>query len=279
MSFDPRMTLVENGLADDRLQGVLAADRFAPVASRQLVSPVAAIRAAPQADAEQLDQILYGEPFDVLEFRGGYAFGQAARDGYVGWVETTALSDEIVTPNHWVKAPSTLAFADASIKTSSRGPIPMNALVAIDEESEVLARDPRLGWIPKAHLMPIGAVLADPAAVALSHVGAPYLWGGRGGGGLDCSGLVQQALLACGLACPRDSDQQEGLGEPAPADALARGDLVFWKGHVAMMIDAKRMVHANAFHMATAVEPLAKACARIAERRGGEPIAFRRLDH
>ena len=197
---------------------------------------------------------------------------------FVAAVETTALSDEIVTPNHWVKAPSTLAFADASIKTSSRGPIPMNALVTIDEETEVLAHDPRLGWIPKAHLMPIGAVLADPAAVALSHVGAPYLWGGRGSGGLDCSGLVQQALLACGLACPRDSDQQDALGEPAPAGCARPRRSGVLEGPRGMMMDVKRMVHANAFHMATAIEPLAKACARIAERRGGEPIAFRRLD-
>ncbi|HWD67382.1 MAG TPA: NlpC/P60 family protein [Caulobacteraceae bacterium] len=276
MSFDPRITLAYNGAADSRLQGILAADRFAAVSPRQLVSPVTAIHSTPDAGAEQLDQILFGERFDVLETKGRFAFGQAARDGYVGWVDGSQLSETIATPTHWVCAPSTLAFAEASIKTASRGPIPLNALVTIDKETETLARDPRLGWIPRPHLLPIGAQLADPAAAALVFLGAPYLWGGRGGGGIDCSGLVQQALLACGQTCPRDSDQQEAIGEPAPEAALVRGDLVFWNGHVAMMIDAKRMVHANAFHMAVAVEPLAKACGRISERAGGDPIAFRR---
>jgi cell wall-associated NlpC family hydrolase len=276
LSLESRTTLVHDGAADSRLQGILAADRFAAVSPRQLLSPVAAIRATPRADAEQLDQILFGELFDVLETKGRFAFGQAVRDGYVGWVDMAHLSDAIATPTHWIRAPSTLAFAEASIKTASRGPVPLNALVTIDEEIEALARDSRLGWIPRTHLLPIGTLLADPVATALAFVGAPYLWGGRGGGGIDCSGLVQQALLACGQSCPRDSDQQETIGQSAPKAALARGDLVFWHDHVAMMIDANRMVHANAFHMAVAVEPLAKACARISSKGGGEPIAFRR---
>jgi cell wall-associated NlpC family hydrolase len=277
VSFDIRETLVRDGLADDRLQGVLAAERFAATAARQAIRPAAAIRAAPEAGAEQLDQILFGERFDVLESRGSFALGQSARDGYVGWVETAALSDEIATATHWVAAPSTLAFAEPSIKTPATHPIPMNALVSIAVETESLARDPRLGWMPKSHLLPIEITLTDPAAAALAFLGAPYLWGGRGGGGVDCSGLVQQALIACGLPSARDSDQQESLGESAPENAVARGDLVFWKGHVAMMIDRWRMAHANAFHMAVAVEPLAKARERIAARGGGEPIAFRRL--
>ena len=135
----------------------------------------------------------------------------------------------------------------------------------------------RAGWIAKTHLSPIGTALTDPAAVAIAHLGAPYLWGGRESTGLDCSGLVQQALLACGHACPRDSDQQERLGVDAPPDALVRGDLVFWTGHVAMMVDAERMVHANAFHMAVAMEPLDEGRRRIAARGGGEPIAYRRI--
>jgi cell wall-associated NlpC family hydrolase len=275
MSFDARVTLARDGLADARLEGVLTAERFAPVRPAQMIRPVAALRAAPDPRAEQLDQVLYGETFDRLGTRGGFVLGQAARDGYVGWAPADALADEIATPTHWVSALRTYAFADASIKAPARGPLSLNALVTIVEESETLARDPRIGWIARAHLSPIGESLSDPAAVALAHLGAPYLWGGRESTGLDCSGLILQARLACGLACPRDSDQQEGLGAPAPENALARGDLVFWKGHVAMMIDTERMVHANAFHMAVAVEPLAEARARIAAR-GGEPIAFRR---
>jgi cell wall-associated NlpC family hydrolase len=277
MSLDVRETLILDGLADSRLQGVVAADRYAVVSPTQVVAPVAAIRPAPNAAAEQVDQILFGERFEVLETRAGFAYGRAPRDGYVGWVEQVALSKAFATPSHWISAPATLAFAEPSIKTPARGPIPLNSLVAISEETDTLARDARLGWIPKTHLQPVGKVLTDPVGVALAFVGQPYLWGGRGGGGVDCSGLVQQALLACGLPGPRDSDQQESLGEPASPDALRRGDLVFWTGHVAMMIDARRMVHANAFHMAVKVEALSTARRRILARGGGEPIAYRRL--
>ena len=276
MSFDARVTLARGGLADARLEGVFKAERFVAARPAQVIRPVAALRAAPDPRAEQLDQVLYGEGFDRLEAQDGFVLGQATRDGYVGWVEADALADEIATPTHWVSALRSYAFADASIKSPARGPLSLNALVTIGEETETLARDPRIGWIAKAHLSPIGKAVGDPAAMALAHLGAPYLWGGRTSVGLDCSGLVQQALYACGRACPRDTDQQEALGAPAPEDALARGDLVFWKGHVAMMIDGERMVHANAFHMAVAVEPLAAARARIAARGGGEPIAFRR---
>ena len=281
MSFDARVTLARGGLADARLEGLLAADRFAAVRSAQVVWPAVALRAAPDPRAEQLDQLLFGEVFERLDTHGGFALGQSTRDGYVGWVETEALAEETATPTHWVSALRSYAFAEASIKSPARGPLSLNALVTIVEETDSLARDARIGWIAKAHLKPIGEALDDPAAIALAHLGAPYLWGGRESTGLDCSGLILQARLACGLACPRDSDQQEALGAPAPADALARGDLVFWKGHVAMMLDAERMVHANAFHMAVAVEPLAEARARIIARGGiarggGEPIAFRR---
>lgn len=275
MSFDARVTLARDGVADARLEGLLKAERFLPVRPCQVIQPVAALRAAPDPRAEQLDQVLYGERFDRLETLGGFVLGQATRDGYVGWVEVAALSDEIAAPTHWVSALRTYAFEAASIKAPARGPLSLNALVTIVDETEVLARDLRIGWIAKAHLSPIGAAQSDPAGIALAHLGAPYLWGGRESTGLDCSGLILQARLACGLACPRDSDQQQGLGDPAPENALARGDLVFWKGHVAMMLDAEHMVHANAFHMAVAVEPLAEARARIAAR-GGEPIAFRR---
>ena len=115
-------------------------------------------------------------------------------------------------------------------------------------------------------------MLDDPGAAALIHLGAPYLWGGRDSAGLDCSGLIQQALFACGVACPRDSDQQQALGVPAELDALRRGDLVFWPGHVGMMLDGERLIHANAHFMAVTVEPLADARARI-----GEPKACRRV--
>ncbi|HEY2179998.1 MAG TPA: NlpC/P60 family protein [Caulobacteraceae bacterium] len=272
MSFDPRVTLFRDGLADARLEGLIIADRFAPVRPSQVVAPTAALRAAPDLGAEQVDQLLFGEGFDVLEAAGDFVLGQSVRDGYVGYVGAAALAATVIAPTHWISALRAFAFAEPSIKAHAAGPLSFNALVTIVEETQTLARAERIGWIAKAHLEPIGSVLDDPAAAALMHLGAPYLWGGRDSAGLDCSGLIQQALFACGLSCPRDSDQQELLGAPAPPEGLGRSDLVFWPGHVGMMLDAKRLIHANAFAMAVTIEPLARARKRI-----GEPIACRRL--
>ena len=277
MTFDPRVTLMRDGLADAKLEGLALAQRFVAARPSQATVPVAAVRAGPDPRAEQVDQLLFGEGFDRLQVQDAFVLGQASRDGYVGWIEAAALSDEIAHPTHWVSALRAFAFEEPSIKAPARGPLSLNAMVTVVEETGALWRADRIGWIAKAHLSPVGRSLSDPAKVALAHLGAPYLWGGRDSAGLDCSGLIQQAFLACGLACPRDSDQQQALGEAAAPEALARNDLVFWTEHVGMMLDGRRLIHANAHHMAVSVEPLARARARIAASGGGEPIAYRRV--
>lgn len=276
MRHDPRLTLARPDLADTALEGRVAATRYARPRRMQVVAPSAAIRREPRADAEQLDQLLLGERFDVLEVQDGHAWGQAVRDGYVGHVAFGALAPEGPAPNHRVRTVLTYGFGEPSIKSRPTGPISLNSLVNVTAREGRLAHCDAGFWLPQAHLAPIGDFDADPAAVAEAHLGAAYLWGGREGFGLDCSGLVQQALLACGRACPRDSDLQQALGVAADPSDLRRGDLVFWKGHVAMMVDATCIVHANAHHMAVAVEGLAEAVARIRDAGGGDPVAFRR---
>jgi cell wall-associated NlpC family hydrolase len=152
----------------------------------------------------------------------------------------------------------------------------MNSLVNVEAVEGRLARVTGAGWMTLEHLVPIGFFDEDWVAVAGRLSGAAYLWGGRESEGLDCSGLVQQALFACGRACPRDTDQQQALGEPIPPDAFGRGDLVFWKGHVALGVGDGRILHANAHHMMCAEEPLADAVARIAAAGAGQPVAWRR---
>jgi hypothetical protein len=223
-----------------------------------------------------MDQLLFGEVFDTLEEESGFVFGQSARDGYVGWILRASLAAEVLAPTHFVSAPRTYAFAEPSIKSRANGLIGLGSLVTVLEERAPLSRIARQGWIASGHLTPMGRTLGDPAAVAESLIGAPYLWGGRDGLGLDCSGLVQQAFVACGLALPRDTDQQQAAGAPIGRDALRRSDLVFWSGHVAMMLDSTHIIHANAHHMAVAVERLDEASARIAAMGVGDPTAFRR---
>lgn len=275
---DPRTTLAIDGAAALALEGVLDARTYVAPEPMQAGFAVVGLRRAPSPSAEQLDQLLFGERFDVLEQRDGWAFGQALRDGYVGWVRLEALAPVGDPPTHWVSALRTYGFSEPSIKSVPVLSLSMNALVRVEGVEGRFARLAGAGFVADRHLRPLGAWAADPAAVALAYLAAPYLWGGRGSVGLDCSGLVQQALYACGHAVPRDSDQQAQLGEALdPAAGLARVDLVFWRGHVGMMLDEGTLIHANAFHMAVTVEPLAEAISRIEGSGGGAPTAYRRL--
>jgi hypothetical protein len=225
-----------------------------------------------------MTELLFGERFLVIEENDGWAFGQASRDSYVGYVRSSALGSPVGPPTHWVRVLRTYAYVQADLKTEATTLISMNSLVTVEENEGKFSRLAGAGWVFSAHLSEIGVYRNDPAEVALEFLGAPYRWGGRQSLGLDCSGLVQNALHACGISCPRDSDLQAGeLGEAAPPDALQRGDLVFWDGHVGMMVDGERLVHANGHHMAVALEPLAPTIARIAASGAGDPIAYKRL--
>ena len=272
---DPRLTLAHNGIAARSLEGIVGADRYLDTALRQTKIPSASLRRAPSASAEQLDQLLFGELFEVLDEADGWAFGKAVRDGYVGYVEAAALGPAGTTgPTHTVRALRTYGFSEPTIKSAPVGLYSMNALVAAEGREGRFLKTTG-GWFVEEHLAPVGEAEPDHVAVAERFVGTPYQWGGRESLGLDCSGLVQQALYATGRPCPRDSDQQATMG--APVTELRRGDFVFWRGHVATMTSADTIVHANAYHMAVVVEPLAEAVERTISRGGGEPTGYRRI--
>ena len=266
--------LMRDGVAARSLEGVVPADRYVETVVRRVMVPSASLRRGASAEAEQMDQLLFGELFEVLDGADGWAFGQARRDGYVGYVEAAALGVPGPAPTHTVRALRTYGNSGPSIKTAPIGLYSMNALVCVEAEDGRFVKTAG-GWFIAEHLAPIDQPAADFVAVAEQFVGTPYFWGGRESLGLDCSGLVQQALYASGRACPRDTDQQAALGEPV--EELRRGDLVFWRGHVAIMINDTDIIHANATRMAVTIEPLAEAVARTSANGGGEPIAYRRL--
>jgi cell wall-associated NlpC family hydrolase len=272
--LDPRLTLMRNGIAARSLKGIVPAARYIDTTVRQTALPSASLRRAPSAAAEQLDQLLFGELFEVLDEVDGWAFGRAVRDGYVGYVEATTLGEPSTTPTHTVRALRTYGFSAPSIKAPPTGLYSMNALIAAEEREGHFVKTTG-GWFVAEHLARVGHAEADYVTVAERFVGTPYHWGGRESLGLDCSGLVQQALYASGRACPRDSDQQAAMGEPV--ETLRRGDLVFWRGHVAIMTSADTIIHASGHHMAVVVEPLAEAVARTSRNGGGEPTGFRRI--
>jgi len=270
--FDPRNTLARDDLAAEALEGIVRAGRFVRPQPMQCVAAVSAIRRDPADAAEQMDQILFGEVFEIAERRAGWAWGQARRDGYVGWVREDALAAPVIAPTHRVAALRTQAHPEPDMKTGPGIQLAMNALVTVEAREGRFVRLARAGWVAESHLGDLLAFEDDLASVAELHLGAPYQWGGRDSVGLDCSGLVQQALFACGRGCPRDADMQAAeLGDEVAEADLARGDLVFWKDHVGILLDRDRLIHANGFHMAVAVEPLAEAV-----KRNGTPTVFRR---
>lgn len=273
---DPRVTLARPDLADLDLQGVVAAERYEAPKPRQVVVPAAALRKAPHPLAEQWDQLLFGEVFRVLEVKDGFAWGQAARDGYVGYVAEDDLAALGAAATHQVAVSRTYAFAEPNIKARPVGLYSRNALTAVEATEGRFSKGEGTGWFIADHLAPVGVVLGDYVAVAEGYLGAAYQWGGRESPGLDCSGLVQQALAACGKAVPRDTDMQLAFFPPIAAEDRRRGDLVFWKGHVAVLLDPDTILHANAYHMAVAVEPLAEAIARIEAAGGGPVTGWRR---
>lgn len=272
-----RFILERRGLAAASLQGVARARRFVETVPKACTAFSTSLRRHAGPAEEQDDQLLFGELFDVLTSAEGYALGQARRNGYVGYVPEAALGDPGPLPTHRVSALRAYAYAEPDFKTAAAGPLPFGALVCVEAEHRRYRKITGLGWIGAVQLAPIGVFERDPAAVAERFVGAPYLWGGRDGLGIDCSGLIQQALNACGVGCPRDTDQQAALGTEIAPSALRRGDLVCWTGHAGMMVDSQRLIHANTFHMAVAIEPLAEAAERIRQRTGEAPTTYRRL--
>jgi cell wall-associated NlpC family hydrolase len=279
-AHDPRLTPARPDLAAAHLQGHVRATRFVAGATRAVIEPSAPVRRAPSPDAALDTEALAGERVTVYETTAeGWCWAQLEADGYVGWIPERALGAADAVPTHRVAALRTLVFPGPSIKLPPLAALPFGARVAVLRTQERFAVTAG-GFIPAVHLAPADTHERDFVAVAERFLGTPYLWGGKTNAGLDCSGLVQVALAACGLPCPRDSDmQQAALGEPVAPNAeysnLRCGDLVFWKGHVAIVRDAATLLHANAFHMAVAHEPIAAALARIMPE--GAPTAVKRL--
>jgi cell wall-associated NlpC family hydrolase len=264
MNFDPRVTPARPDLAAKHLEGKVTAGRFVAGEEREVIDAQASVREAPAPDAVQVTEALMGEHVTVYEFnQEGWAWGQLAGDGYVGWLPANALVPPRAAPTHRVAALRTLAFPGASIKLPPVGTPPLGSCVSVMREQERFAVT-SAGFIPRNHLAPMNEHESDFVSVAERFLGTPYLWGGKTNHGLDCSGLVQISLQASGVPCPRDSDMQEQtLGREIDIGQVRRGDLVFWPGHVAIARDGANFIHANAFHMAVAVEPIARAIARI----------------
>jgi cell wall-associated NlpC family hydrolase len=278
---DPRLTPARPDLAAKHLEGKVQADRFVEGMEFEIFDPIVPMRRAPSHDAALDTEALKGERVTIYDRNAeGWAWGQLQSDGYVGWLPDSALVQPRSTPTHKVTALRTLAFPGPSIKLPPTEGLPLGARVEIVKNDGNFAITGQRHYLPQQHVGLLDANEPDFVAVAERFVGTPYLWGGKSALGIDCSGLVQTALAAAGISAPRDSDMQEAaLGEALPRSEwreIKRGDLIFWKGHVAIVRDRDTIVHANAHHMATAIETAEGAIDRI-KAAGSDITSIKRL--
>ncbi|MEL7028949.1 MAG: NlpC/P60 family protein [Pseudomonadota bacterium] len=276
--MDKRTTPARADVAAASLKGAVEAASYREGERREAARPATGLRTGPGAAEALQTELLFGEAFTVYDEADGWAWGQAERDGYVGYVEAPALRAPGGAPTHSVSAPLAAIYDAPSGKARATAWLSMNASLSVSGAAEAgFLPVQGGGFVFAEHAAPSGAFEQDHVAVAERFLGAPYVWGGRRGAGLDCSALVQAALYRTGRDCPRDSDQQfAALGAPIEAEARQRGDLVFWKGHVAILRDTETIVHANATHMAVSIDPLDAFAGRV-EAETGLIIGYRRL--
>ena len=268
MLLDRRLNVFRPDLAAASLEGQVEAGRFVTGTPAQIGVPVAALR--PRADlAAGIDtEALFGETVRVYDRADGWAWVQADKDGYVGYLPEDQLT-EIIDATHQIIVPRTFLYPRHELRSPYIAALSMGSRITITGEAET--RGTRYltlsdgSAVIAAHCLPLGTPAdTDYVAIATRFIETPYLWGGRSGFGIDCSGLVQLALQMAGKTAPRDSDMQAAsLGAEITREQLQRGDLVFWKGHAGIMEDENTLLHANGHTMTVARENFEEAVQRI----------------
>lgn len=281
-AFDPRTTPARPDIAAESLRGRVAAERYSPGRTMMVLAGSAPLRHAPAQGALLDTELLFGERFTVYDEKHGWAWGQAATDSYVGYVPSSALLPEGASPTHRVTALASHLYSAPDVRAPALAALSVGARLHVTGSAERFAVVEIPGgsaFVPQKHVSSLHDWADDFVAVAERFLGAPYLWGGRTPGGLDCSALVQLSLAETGCAIPRDSDQQQQIGTrlgPAALGQLRRGDLVFWNNHVAIALDHGRLIHANGTAMAVSIEDVDAVVARIAATDGAAVLDINR---
>lgn len=288
LRLDRRRHAYRDDLAAASLKGKVDASTFADGIEKQTIRAALGLRRQPKSSFGLETEALFGERVTVFDEADGWAWVQLARDGYVGYVPADGLTTAIEASTHRVSSISTFIYAEPDIKSAPLLHLSLNCEVSVMDVRDRFAALMRGGFVMAHHIAPIDQTMRDFVAVAERFERTPYLWGGKTRIGTDCSGLVQNALTAAGIACPRDTDMQEAeVGSPVDFDGdiaaladdvLKRGDLIFWKGHVGVMVDGVMLLHANGHHMSTVVEPLVEAAQRIERQTGDKVRTIKRLD-
>ncbi|AEI37360.1 MAG: NlpC/P60 family protein [Zymomonas mobilis subsp. pomaceae] len=280
-SFDPRINAFKDGLADIALAGKIFSSHYAKPIIRYCHNKATFLQKEAREDSQSVSQLLPGEAFAIVEIMNGWAWGYSLHDHYVGYLPLQSLIlPPPRSPSYIVTALQTPVFSAADIKSQPTFFWSIGCRFSGEPIDDFIVTE--AGYIHKRHAClseDLEKNFRDPAGIAEKLVGLPYLWGGRGWGGIDCSGLIQVSLMMTGRSVPRDSDMQQAvLGkEIAPEIPLLRGDCIFFSGHVGMMLDEERIIHANGFWMAVTIENLSDVVARLSKLNALPILARRRL--
>ena len=272
----PQLIACNGRVADLRLKGKVEAERYIKGTPAHICKTLADLCSAPNGGRQR--QLVFGDRVLIYEKGSKMSFVQSQKDGYVGYVSNSELCETPISFTHNVIAPLCHLYEDPNIKAREMMTLTMGAKIVCNKSKNGFTQTQE-GWIKTNMIRKQGENLVDPVTVAERLLNAPYLWGGNSAMGIDCSGLIQLSCHLCGLSCPADSDMQaDELGYPMQQNIpLQRGDLIFWKGHVAWVSTPKVIIHANAFHMATVKEDLESVITRIAMQGDGKPLSFKRL--
>lgn len=276
--LDPRITPSRSDLAASWLKEHVSAPRYVDPARHSIGVSCTSLYRSPDNIHAIETQLLFGEQVDVLEQNQDWAWVQSVTDGYVGYIATSALTAADQPATHRISNIGSFVFPEANIKETPRHHLSYGSHVRVIGEKDGLAQLASGGFVPQAHLATLDFHSEEPVAEAFRFLGVPYLWGGRSHTGIDCSALIQLVLQACNFPCPRDSDLQEKhLGKPIDREDVQGGDLVFFRGHVGLMVDDSTIIHANDRSMAVSIDDLDEYC-RWRAKNGKTPIKmFKRL--
>lgn len=218
-------------------------------------------------------ECLFGEMVEILQDHLDWFYCKLTTDNYCGWVKKSSLG-QIKEATHRVLAKRTFIYEDKNAKSNTLLYLPMGAKLAIEDIKSGWAETSfsndnkiQVGYVPLIHIVKIDHKVLDWVDIAQQLDGTPYKWGGRDTVGIDCSALLQLSYQAYGQIIPRNTLQQVRLNKPTieKMSCLKRGCVIFWNGHVGIMIDQINCIHANAFHMKTVTEPLVKIINRMSD--------------